>query len=94
DSFEDVREEKIGNKKIKVRYGFYGWLGLHPQEAKIILVDDKTYNSIDGEIKEVSVIRFNKNKYDLREKDDQGKIKEELKGLTDNIKIGYINLED
>ncbi|MBW6411592.1 lipoprotein BA_5634 family protein [Clostridium weizhouense] len=94
DYYKSINKIDVSGVEIPVEYGCYSWFGYLPQEAERIIVDDKTYKSIEGKEVDMSLIRFKKSNLDLRNMKDQLKIKNELSDVSDNIDVNYALIKD
>lgn len=84
---------EINGKDIPLEYGSYSWIGYYPSEQGVLIVtDDETYNSIEDSEKDMSLIRFNKGKKDLRNAKDKAEINEKL-SKSQIIEINYADVE-
>ncbi|GEM_PF-3000031 len=89
-----INEIDINGVNIPVVYGCYSWIGYLPSEGRIVIMDDNMYASMDGKELDMSLIRLKKSNLDLRNIQDQTKIKNELSDVSDNIEINYTNIKD
>lgn len=90
---EDKTEVEVNGVTIPAEYGSYSWIGYFPIDAWLIIVNDETYSSFKEEEINLSLIRFNKEKLDLRNPKDKAKVENKLSGILDNIDISYISVE-
>lgn len=91
---KDKTEVEVKGVTIPAEYGSYSWIGYIPMDAGLIIVDDETYNSFEEEEIALSLIRFNKEKLDLRNPKDKAKVENKLSGILDNIDLSYIIVDD
>ena len=89
-----VSEVNINGLNIPVVYGCYSWIGYVPSDSCKIIVDDSTYESIDGEELEMSLIRLKKSKLDLRNVKDQMAVKSEISDVSEEIDVNFAIIKD
>ncbi|MGL5353824.1 MAG: lipoprotein BA_5634 family protein [Clostridium sp.] len=87
-------EMEVKGIKIPVEYGSYSWLGYYPLPVEIIIVDDETYNLFNQEEINLSLIKFNNSKFDLRNPKDKAIIENKLSGIFDNVDISYVQIKE